>query len=118
MVAQVQPPLLDKELVDMFMDSLQSSYFERMVGIVSSNFSDLVKFGERIETSLESGRIQGASSSQTRETKSLSSSQEEEEYVINAIMSDVKYSHGAPSNPYDPSSFRWSSVPAPHYPYG
>lgn len=53
MAAQVQPSLLDIELVDMFMDSLQSSYFERMVGIVSSNLYGLVKYGEHIERVLK-----------------------------------------------------------------
>lgn len=87
------------------MDTLQSSYFKRMVGIVSSNFSDLVKVGEHIESSLKSGRIQYASSNQANETESLSSSQEEEDNVINAVMADVEYSHGAPSKPYGHSYF-------------
>ena len=63
MAACVQPPLLEKELVDMFMCTLQGLYYEKMVGSVSSGFSDLVIIGERIEAGLKSGKIQGASSS-------------------------------------------------------
>lgn len=80
----------------MFMDSLQTSYFRRMVGMVSSSFSNLVKVGERIQRGLKIGKIQYGSSSQTKETESLSGSQEEEEHVINEVMIDVDYSHDAP----------------------
>lgn len=45
LAAQVQPPLLDKELVDMFMSTLQSPYFGMMVGSASLDFSDLMKVG-------------------------------------------------------------------------
>ena len=50
MASRVQPPLLEKELVDMFMGTLQGVYYEKMVGSISSVFSDLVTIGERIET--------------------------------------------------------------------
>lgn len=118
MVAQVQPPILDKELVDMFMDTLQDTYFERMVGSTSSEFSDLVKVRECIESSLKSGKIQDASSSQARKNESLSSSQEEDEDDINAVMENVEYSHRAPTRPHGPSSFQRSPFSASRYPIG
>lgn len=31
-VARVQPPLLEKELIDMFMGNLQGPYLDRLVG--------------------------------------------------------------------------------------
>lgn len=108
----MQPPLLDKELIDLFMDTLQNPYFERLVGSVLSNFSHLVSIGEHIESFLKSGRIQGASSSQTSEIESLSNSQKEEDDEINAVMTDVGYSYGAQTMPYDPPSFQWSQFPA------
>ncbi|CAJ2662210.1 unnamed protein product [Trifolium pratense] len=58
LAAQVHPPLLEAELVDIFTNTLQGAYFERMVGSVSSGFSDLVKIGERIEMGIKSGKIQ------------------------------------------------------------
>src|SRR3954470_6055945 len=58
MAAQVNPPLSEPELVDMFMNTLQGHYYERMVGSDSSGFSDLVKIGERIENGLKIGKIQ------------------------------------------------------------
>ncbi|XP_058774221.1 uncharacterized protein LOC131648485 [Vicia villosa] len=61
MAARVQPSLLERELVDIFMSTLQGLYYEKMVGNISSGFSDLVIIGERIENGLRSGKIQGAS---------------------------------------------------------
>lgn len=83
---------------------MQSSCFERMVGIVSSSFYDLVKVGECINSGLENRKIQDTSSSQINENESLNSSQEEEEVVINAVMEDVEYSRGALEIPYVPPS--------------
>lgn len=37
--AQVQPPLSKKDMVTMFIDMLQSPFYDRMIGNISSNFS-------------------------------------------------------------------------------
>ncbi|XP_050916175.1 uncharacterized protein LOC127131290 [Lathyrus oleraceus] len=59
LAARVQPPLLEKELVDMFMGTLQGPYLDRMIGSAFASFSDLVAAGEWIENSLKTGKIQG-----------------------------------------------------------
>lgn len=46
LVVRVQPPLLERELVDMFMSTLYGPYLDRVVGNASSIFSDLVIAGE------------------------------------------------------------------------
>jgi hypothetical protein len=65
LAARVQPPFLEKELIDTFMGTLQGPYYERIIGSVSSSFADMVVIGERIEEGLKSGKIQGASNNQT-----------------------------------------------------
>jgi len=57
LAAQVEPTLHDKEMVTMFMGTLQSPFYEHMVGSVSSNFADIVIIGERIELGLKTGKI-------------------------------------------------------------
>jgi hypothetical protein len=57
LAAQVEPPLSEKELVGMFMDTLQAPFYEKMIGSISSSFSDLVVIGERIENGLKNGKI-------------------------------------------------------------
>lgn len=76
LAAQIQPPLLEKELVSIFMDTLQSPYWERMLSCASSNFSNLVIVGEHIESGLKSGKILDTSGSQTGEEESSDDSQE------------------------------------------
>lgn len=63
LAARVQPPMVEKELVDMFMGTLQGHYYEKMIGCTFPGFSDLVTAGERIEYGIKVGKIQVASSS-------------------------------------------------------
>ncbi|XP_050920378.1 uncharacterized protein LOC127138015 [Lathyrus oleraceus] len=49
----VQPPLLESELVDMFMVTLKGPYYKNMIGSVSTSFVDLVITGERIKNELK-----------------------------------------------------------------
>ena len=66
LAAQVEPPLHDREMVTMFMSTLQSPFYEHMLGNVSSNFADIIIIGERIEIGLKTGKItQGSSTTST-----------------------------------------------------
>ncbi|RDX64296.1 hypothetical protein CR513_57154, partial [Mucuna pruriens] len=49
LVVQVQPPITEMEMVTMFIDTLPSPYYDKVVGNVASNFAELVVVGERIE---------------------------------------------------------------------
>ena len=49
LAAQVNPPLSDKEMVSTFISTLRPPFYDRMIGNASSNFSDIVIIGERIE---------------------------------------------------------------------
>ncbi|XP_050908890.1 uncharacterized protein LOC127122628 [Lathyrus oleraceus] len=49
--------MLEKELVDMFMGTLQGPYYEKLVGSTSAAFSDLVVACERIEIGVKAGKI-------------------------------------------------------------
>jgi len=41
----------------MFVNTLQSPFYEHVLGNVSSNFADIIIIGERIEIGLKSGKI-------------------------------------------------------------
>lgn len=64
MASRVRPTLTDTELVYIFMGTLQSLYYENMVGISPSNFADLVIMGERIKSGLKIGKIVGGNGQQ------------------------------------------------------
>ena len=43
---------MERELIDMFMSTLQGPFYEHMIGSTSAGFADLVMAGERIEVGL------------------------------------------------------------------
>jgi len=55
--AQVEPPLHDKELVAIFINTLQSPFYKHMMSSVSLNLADLIIMGERIELGIKNGKI-------------------------------------------------------------
>lgn len=69
LAARFQPPLIEKELVDMFMSTLQGPYIEKLIGSTSARFSNLVVTGERIDNCLKSEKIQSAAGPSNREKK-------------------------------------------------
>ncbi|RDX94278.1 hypothetical protein CR513_23358, partial [Mucuna pruriens] len=57
LATRIQPPLSDKEMVTMFIETLHSPFYKKMVGNVSSNFANLLLIGERVEVRMKKGRI-------------------------------------------------------------
>jgi hypothetical protein len=55
--AQVHPPLLDKEMVTLFANTLKAPYYEHVMGSSAQQFTDVVVVCERIEQGVKSGRI-------------------------------------------------------------
>ncbi|RDX74822.1 hypothetical protein CR513_45381, partial [Mucuna pruriens] len=55
--AQFQPLIIEREMVTMFIDTLLSSYYDRIVGNVASNFANLVVVGKRIELGIQQGKF-------------------------------------------------------------
>lgn len=65
MAFRVRPVLSDNELIDIFMGTLHGLYFEEMIGISSSNFTDIMTIGGRIENGVKFGKITGTISHPT-----------------------------------------------------
>ena len=51
------PPMMEREMITMIMDTLQVFYYKKMVGYMPSSFADLVFAGERIKASLRKGKF-------------------------------------------------------------
>ena len=60
LAAQVQPPLTDKELNKMFLNTLKAPYYDRMIRNSNKDFSDIVSTGEMIEVGVKQGKIEAA----------------------------------------------------------
>jgi hypothetical protein len=55
--AQVNPPLLEKEMINLFVNTFKAPYFEYMVGSSAQYFSNLVAIAEKIEKAIHLGRV-------------------------------------------------------------
>ena len=58
LAARVQPPMTDKELNKMFLNTLKAPYYDRMIGNSNTNFLDVVFAGEMIESGVKLGKIE------------------------------------------------------------
>ena len=56
-MAQVAPPMMEREMITMIVDTLSVFYYEKMVGYMPSSYADLVFVGERIEVGLRRGKF-------------------------------------------------------------
>ncbi|XP_017972534.1 PREDICTED: uncharacterized protein LOC108661152 [Theobroma cacao] len=56
---QVQPPLTDKEMTVLFINTLKAPFYERLIGNATKNFIDLVLSREIIEGAIKNGKIKG-----------------------------------------------------------
>jgi hypothetical protein len=55
--AQVNPPMLEKEMISLFSNSFKAPYFEYLVRSSAQHFTDLVVIAERIEKAIGLGKI-------------------------------------------------------------
>ena len=60
LAARVQPPMMEREMIDMFTSTLSGHYY--MACSTAASFAELVTYGERIESGLKSGKIQSVGS--------------------------------------------------------
>ncbi|RDX73687.1 hypothetical protein CR513_46677, partial [Mucuna pruriens] len=82
LVAHIQPLLSKKKMVTMFIDTLHSPFYEKMVGNVSSYFLDLLLIGERVEVGMKKGKI--VPEADTSHTNKPHDGKEEEEANLTA----------------------------------
>ena len=77
LASRVQPPLTDREHIDMFMGTLSGPFFNLLVGCSSSGFTELILTGERVESGIKSGKISVASTSTPNPIKKLFTAKKE-----------------------------------------
>ena len=57
MAAQVAPPMVERKMITMIVDTLLVFYYEKLVGYMPSSFVDLVFAGEKIKVGLKRGKF-------------------------------------------------------------
>lgn len=59
---QVQPPLLEKEITMLFINTLTAPFINHMLGSTTKSFADIVMSGEMIENAIRCGKIEAGES--------------------------------------------------------
>ena len=85
MAAQVAPPMTEKEMITMIVDTLPVFYYEKMVGYTPSSLADLVFTGERIEVGLKRGKFDYPSLINEKVGANEENEKEGGTYVVTAI---------------------------------
>ncbi|CAK8541045.1 unnamed protein product [Lathyrus sativus] len=116
LAARVHPPLVDRELIDIFMGTLQGQYYEKMIGSVSAGFSDLVIVDERIEEGMKSGKIPGGSNNQANAKKPFNEYKKKEGETNAISLQKGQASQQAPAPmPYQVPYYQYPYVAAAQY---
>ena len=85
---QVEPPLAEKELTGFFMDTLSPFFWEKMIGSVSSIFTDLVTIGQRLEEGIENGKVSKVVESSNGAKKHLRNFQKKKDVEANVVSAE------------------------------
>ncbi|RDY11707.1 hypothetical protein CR513_03588, partial [Mucuna pruriens] len=101
----VQPPLSEKEMVTMFIETLQLPFYEKMVGSIYTKFFDLVVIGEWIELGVRNGRISHMASRTTLAKKAVKKGE------ANIVTTD-RTSNGTPQKTFGFQPVFQSKAPA------
>ena len=85
LAAQVAPPMTEKEMITMIVDTLPVFYYEKMVGYTPSSFADLVFTGERIKVGLKRGKFDHPALTNKKPGANREDEKEEGTHVVTAI---------------------------------
>ena len=110
LAAQVAPPMMEREMITMIVDTLPVFYYEKMVGYMPSSFADLVFAGERIEVGLRRGKFDYAASASTSNRRSGMGGAKKKEGDTHALTS-IPIWPKSQQNPHNPT-YQYS----PHQP--
>ena len=67
MATQVQPPLIDTEVIMLFLNTLQEPCYDRLMPMATGSFANMVKAKNLIDHAIKNGRINmGESSSKPK----------------------------------------------------
>src|ERR1044072_7821161 len=83
LAARVQPPMVEREMIDMFTSTLSGHYY--IACSTSASFAEMVRYGERIESGLKSGKIQQVEGSSSGAKKAYSGYPNKEKGEASAV---------------------------------
>ena len=76
LAGRVQPPLSERELVDMLLGTLSGPFFNHLIGSSAAGSTELILTGERVVAGIKSGKLQLDASASTAGRKPLTGKKE------------------------------------------
>ena len=106
LAAKVAPPMMEREMITMIVDTLPVLYYEKMVGYMPSSFMDLVFAGERIKVGLRRGKFNydASTSAGNRRTRTSGAKKKEGDARAVTTAHTSPSSQQTPHNPHVPIS--------------
>jgi len=101
LAAQVAPPMMEREMITMIVDTFPMFYYEKMVGYMASSFVDLFFVGKRVEVGLRRGKFDYAASTSTSNRRFGAGGAKKKEGDAHAVTSAPTWpkSQQTPHNP-------------------
>ena len=87
LAAQVAPPMVEREMITMIVDTLLVFYYEKLVGYMPSGFANLLFVGETIEVGLKRGKFDYAAPASTSSRRFEASGEKKKEGDAHAMTS-------------------------------
>ncbi|XP_058746077.1 uncharacterized protein LOC131618948 [Vicia villosa] len=114
--AQISPPMEEKEMTKMFLKTLSSFYYEKMVASAPTDFNEMVNMGMRLEEGVREGRLTMESGSSTETKKYGNNFQKKwEDETIAFAIDGVEPQN---SHSYQPLAYQQTPfIPYNQYPY-
>ncbi|XP_073219674.1 uncharacterized protein [Cicer arietinum] len=100
-------------MVTVFINTLQPPFYDKMIGSVSSNFSDLVIIGERVQMELKSGKIASGYTG-LNNTKKLHVGANKKKEEESHFVASNPTNHSFVCRPYDAATSQISSTLSQH----
>ena len=102
LAAQVAPPMVEREMITMIVDTLLVFYYEKLVGYVPFSFADLVFAGEKIEVGLKRRKFDYVTPASTSNRRFRASGAKKKEVDAHAVTSAPTWlkSQQTPHNTY------------------
>ncbi|GAU48965.1 hypothetical protein TSUD_188120 [Trifolium subterraneum] len=107
LAAQIRPPVEEKELCKLFLHTLSPFFYEKMVGIVSRSFTEMVEMGMCLEEGVRQGRLIRENAPTNTAKKYGNSFSKKKESEVGMV------AHGGPQSRYPTYQHTRPSPPVP-----
>ncbi|KAI5409341.1 hypothetical protein KIW84_054950 [Lathyrus oleraceus] len=90
LAAQITPPLEEKEMTKIFLKTLSSFYYERMIASAPSDFTEMVNMGMRLEEGVREGRLSKDEGSPSKRYGAFAKKKDGEAHAVQSHVKTIR----------------------------